>query len=410
MSEWEFVAYESLAAPEKSSFSMGPFGSKLTQRDYRDSGIPLTRGINLAKGIFHDGDFVYISSEKADEVASANVRSGDLIFTHRGTIGQVSMIPRNARFTRYVICSSQVKTRLDESKVVPEFYYYWFRSPRGQRSILENSSTVGVPGIATPLTSIRNLKVPHPSLGTQKAVAEMLGALDDKIAVNDRIARTSRELGQALFAGCLEADTLQMVELARVTAVITRGITPKYSDNDDAVVVVNQKCVRNGRVTLDPARKTLPEKIREPKLLRRDDVLVNSTGVGTLGRVARWTLDMRATTDSHVTIVRFDAAKVDPVCGGFALLAAQPDIEALGEGSTGQTELSRKRLGEYQIALPSPEAMQELRPNLDPLEAQGEAAMEQSKTLAELRDTLLPKLMSGQIRIRDAEKVVEDAV
>ncbi|MFV2177946.1 restriction endonuclease subunit S [Actinomadura sp. LOL_016] len=410
MNKWPEVAFESLASKDRWSFTIGPFGSKVTTQDYKTTGIPFIRGINLASGIFLDDEFVYIDEEKAGEVESAIVVGGDLIFTRKGTVGQVSMVPHASKFDRYVISGSQMKARLDTGRSCPQFYYYWFKSPVGQSRLLANASAVGVPSIPNSLATLREIRVPIPPLSEQQKIVALLGALDDKIAVNDRIARTSRELGHALFAGCLKANTLQVVELAEVAAAITRGITPKYSDDGDAVVVVNQKCVRDGRVALGPARKTLPEKVREPKMLRRDDVLVNSTGVGTLGRVARWTLGMRATTDTHVTIVRFDSAKVDPVCGGFALLAAQPDIEALGEGSTGQTELSRKRLGEYQIALPSLEAMQQLRPDLDFLEAKGEAAMEESKALAELRDALLPKLMSGQVGIRDVEKVVEDAV
>lgn len=333
-------------------------------------------------------------------------RAGDILVTRRGRVGDTAPIPTDIDCA---IGQNLVLLRSDETLVSQKYLRWATRGPIWSSEV-DRLMNVGAVFSSLNVRDISRLRIPVPPKQMQVCIAAILEALDDKIAVNDRIARTSRELGQAMFVGFLKANTPQMVELTEVTAAISRGITPKYSDNDDAVVVINQKCVRGGWVTLDSARKTLPEKIREPKLLRRDDVLVNSTGVGTLGRVARWTLDIRATTDSHVTIVRFDPAKVDPVCGGFALLAAQPDIEILGEGSTGQTELSRKRLGEYQIALPSPEAMRQLRPNLDALEARGTAAMEQSKILAELRDALLPKLMSGQVRIRDAERVVEDAV
>jgi len=92
------------------------------------------------------------------------------------------------------------------------------------------------------------------------------------------------------------------------------------------------------------------------------------------------------------------------------MLAAQSEIERLGEGSTGQTELSRTKLGALRILLPSPRRVAELRASLDSLEARGEAALAEATTLAELRDTLLPKLMSGELRVRDAEKAVEEAL
>lgn len=341
---------------------------------------------------------------------SANVEPGDLIFTHRGTIGQVSMVPRKPRFDRYVIGSSQVKTRLDEKRAVPEFYYYWFQSPVGQHSILAHASTVGVPGISTPLTSIRNLKVPHPKLSEQQAVVEVLGALDDKIAINESIAATSRQLGLKLFSQAVLAGEAVEVAVESVSAALTRGITPKYSEHADDLVVLNQKCIRDGRVSLAPARLTLREKVREPKLLRRNDVLVNSTGVGTLGRVARWTSDDMGTVDSHITIVRFDEKEVDPVCAGFAMLQSQTEIEAMGEGSTGQTELRRAQLGGLEIRLPSKAQQQRLRARLDALEERADQALTESVSLSALRDTLLPQLMSGRLRVRDAEKIVEDHV
>ncbi|MFF4242619.1 restriction endonuclease subunit S [Actinomadura geliboluensis] len=373
----------------------------------KESGFPYIAIPDIVDGRVNLSSARRISSEDLHIwTRRTKPRAGDILVTRRGRVGDTAPIPAEIDCA---IGQNLVLLRSDEVLVSQDYLRWATRGPMWSSEV-DRLMNVGAVFSSLNVRDISRLRIPVPPKQVQVHIAAVLGALDDKIVVNDRIARTSRELGQAMFAGCLKSSTLQMVELAEVTAAITRGITPKYSDDDDAVVVLNQKCVRDGRVTLDPARKTLPEKIREPKLLRRDDVLVNSTGVGTLGRVARWTIDMRATTDSHVTIVRFDPAKVDPVCGGFALLAAQPDIEALGEGSTGQTELSRKRLGEYQIALPSPQAMQQLRPNLDSLEAKVQEAMEQSKTLAELRDALLPKLMSGQIRIRDAEKVVEEAV
>jgi type I restriction enzyme S subunit len=90
------------------------------------------------------------------------------------------------------------------------------------------------------------------------------------------------------------------------------------------------------------------------------------------------------------------------------MLNAELEIEALGEGSTGQTELSRAQLSGLRIPVPSRERAARLRPILDALESRSDSALEESRSLAELRDTLLPKLMSGEIRVRDAEKVVED--
>jgi type I restriction enzyme, S subunit len=406
----DFIRFDELAYSDPGSFSIGPFGSAIKTDNYVPSGVPVVRGVNLARGIFVDSEFVYITDEKADELARANLVAGDLVFTHRGTIGQVSMIPRSPRFGRYVLSSSQVKARLDPQRSVPEFYYYWFRSPAGQRGLLANASVVGVPGIGQPLATIKSLQVPNPRKSLQSAIAGVLGALDDKIAVNDALSRTVRALGRARLRAAVECGDVHMVELSSSAEFLSRGVTPRYTEDDRELRVLNQKCVRDGRVSLGPSRRTITNKVVSSKLLKVNDVLVNSTGMGTLGRVARWTRDESCTVDSHLTIVRFDEAKVDPVCAGFAMLDMEQEIEALGEGSTGQTELSRTQLSALRMALPSRERSAKLRPILDALENRGDVALAESESLTELRDTLLPKLMSGEIRVRDAEKVVEDAV
>lgn len=144
--------------------------------------------------------------------------------------------------------------------------------------------------------------------------------------------------------------------LEEMCAFLNRGAAPSYVDRE-GLMVLNQKCVRDGRVLLDQARRTDPtvKRISKERVLKPFDVLVNSTGVGTLGRVAQvLTLPEAATVDSHITIVRADPQKVFPRYLGFALRKYQPEIEALAEGSTGQTELSRARLAKLRIALPPP--------------------------------------------------------
>ncbi|WP_217209961.1 restriction endonuclease subunit S [Streptomyces sp. AC550_RSS872] len=268
-------------------------------------------------------------------------------------------------------------------------------------------------GAAQPMLNrnyITQIRISLPELAEQRAIAAVVGMLDDKIALNERIAVTAREIGLTFYAQILQDDDSAEVVVESVTTALTRGVAPKYTDSSDELTVLNQKCVRDGRVNLEPSRLTLREKVKAPKLLQRNDVLVNSTGVGTLGRVARWTLDLDATVDSHITIVRFDEEKVDAVCAGFAMLRAQPEIEAMGEGSTGQTELRRSQVGELELTLPGPAGQKELRPKLDALEERADQALRESLALADLRNTLLPQLMSGKLRVRDAEKIVEDAV
>lgn len=154
----------------------------------------------------------------------------------------------------------------------------------------------------------------------------------------------------------------KMEKLSVLADYISRGITPKYTEDfKKSILVVNQRCIRDGKVLFEDARRHDIDKknVNEEKYLKDLDVLINSTGVGTLGRVSQIKEVYEPTTaDSHVTIVRGNIGYIDRKYLGYAIKAQQLIIENMAEGSTGQTELSRKRLGE-EIVVGFPKDKQE---------------------------------------------------
>ncbi len=138
-----------------------------------------------------------------------------------------------------------------------------------------------------------------------------------------------------------------------LSTFVSRGIAPKYTeDTEGSIVVLNQKCVRDFKISLKPTRRSnlALRKVPDDKLLKKYDVVINSTGVGTLGRVAQYMGDLvQATVDSHVTIVRPDCEIIDPLYFGYLIKAKQAIIETLASGSTGQTELSRDAIKELTV-------------------------------------------------------------
>tara|TARA_R110001583_G_scaffold64488_1_gene187194 strand:+ start:12052 stop:13431 length:1380 start_codon:yes stop_codon:yes gene_type:complete len=159
--------------------------------------------------------------------------------------------------------------------------------------------------------------------------------------------------------------------LSDICSVIKRGISPKYTE-DEGVPVLNQRCIRNYKISFENARfhDLDKKKIPEDRFLQDFDVLINSTGVGTLGRVAQLNkVNIKVTTDSHVTIVRLDNDNIDKRFFGWVLKYKQPIFESLGEGSTGQTELSRHLIGDLQVEVPFNKSIQiEIANVLDTIE------------------------------------------
>jgi len=281
-----------------------------------------------------------------------------------------------------------------------------------------------------------------PKIEAQRAVSYVLGALDDKIDLNRRMNDTLKAMARALFQDWfvdfgpvrariegrepyLRPGTCQIFpsrmhddvpegwrheNLISISAELRRGISPSYTE-DGGVSVLNQKCVRDHAITRKHARRHDRNKRSvDSRLVQVGDVLVNSTGVGTLGRVAQvWSLPEPTIVDSHVTIVRANREHVTPLYLGLLLTGREEEIEALGEGSTGQTELGRARLGSLQVLVPSAPVLDAFEEIVGPLVERSEQNDAESETLANLRDILLPKLISGDLRVRDAERLVGEA-
>ncbi len=197
--EWPEIPIDDLKAPVKGSIAMGPFGSRIKKENFTEEGIPVLKGGNLHGAFVDDTDCDFLTPEKADELSSANAFKGDIVITHRGTIGQVSIIPENAKYERFIVSQSQLKVSLDRKMVNPYFVNYFLRSPLGQHRLLSYSSQVGVPAIAKASTSVRQIKVPCPDIRVQNEIVKVLKDLDDKIAKNNEINQTLEAMAQALF-------------------------------------------------------------------------------------------------------------------------------------------------------------------------------------------------------------------
>ena len=146
--KWPKVKLDSIKADLRYAFVGGPFGSNLTTRDYVEEGVPVIRGNNLpADRTFLDDDFVFVTEEKAGKLQSNTAYPGDVIFTQRGTLGQVGIIPLEAKFSRYVISQSQMKLSVNLEKADARFVYYFFRMPSTVQSVINHALTSGVPHI-----------------------------------------------------------------------------------------------------------------------------------------------------------------------------------------------------------------------------------------------------------------------
>ncbi len=382
----------------------------------------------------------------AGKVRSKMSKPGDTVITTKGnSTGRMAFITDDLPSFVYSPHLSYWRSR-DPEKLSGGFLRYWSRSKEFVEQLAGmKASTDMAPYLS--LTDQRRLSITLPSPDKQKAIARILGTLDDKIELNRRMNTTLEAMARALFqswfvdfdpvrakaAGPSRLSGLSDEALAKLgmdsetaalfpasfqdsahgkipegwsiqplsglCSYLSRGIGPTYLETG-GVLVLNQKCIRDHRVNRDHGRRhNDQQKSIRGRLVERFDILVNSTGVGTLGRVAQvLQLPEPTIVDSHVTIVRANA-QTDPHFLGVNLVGREPEIEGLGEGSTGQTELSRVRLGTLPVVRPPSEIQRAFGKLAHPIFAQIAANEGQSRTLATLRDTLLPKLLSGELSL-----------
>lgn len=146
---------------------MGPFGSNIKVSTFVEDGVPVISGTHLKKILLEDHDYKYITEEHAAKIKNSCVYRGDIIFTHAGNIGQVSLIPEESEYERYMISQRQFYMRPDNQKIKGSYLAYFFHSHDGQHKLLANASQTGVPSIARPSTHLKSITLIIPKMNVQ---------------------------------------------------------------------------------------------------------------------------------------------------------------------------------------------------------------------------------------------------
>ena len=301
-------------------------------------------------------------------------------------------------------CSNDVLVLRAKDGISKKFLYYVLTD-----DTFFNYSMITSKGTKMPRgdkAAIMKYEVPGFTYKEQEKIARILEAFDKKIQlnsnINDNLEQQAAAIFRSWFVNCvpfggIAPDEWKNVTLEDITAMVSRGITPKYADDTDQIII-NQKCIRNHMIDLSLARNHRPKVIND-KWLRFGDLLINSTGDGTLGRAAPvWFQPHNLTVDSHVTIVRPATENLIFYIGLWGT-QHEKEIESLHTGSTGQTELPRDRVKAMELVLPDSKTLAHFNSVMAPMASAIVTNLEENQRLANLRDALLPKLMSGEIDV-----------
>ena len=420
--EWRIATIEEIA----DKVGMGPFGSSIKVETFVDDGIPIISGQHLTSTRLIDVENNFISVEHAERLKNANVYRGDVIFTHAGNIGQVAYIPETSKYDHYIISQRQFYMRCNRQKIIPEFVTYFFKSPEGQHRLLANTSSSGVPSIAQPVSYLKTIKVPVPPLPEQRAIAHILGTLDDKIELNRQMNQTLETMAQALFKSWfldfepfLDRD-MQDSPMGKIPVGWTYvTVANAIEINPSRRLIREIEAVYVDMAALPTSSARVSHIARRPysgsgsRFTSGDVLLARITPCLENGKTTL--VDFLPDGDIGWGSTEFIVLGPKPPIGTYFIycLARNPEfrihaIQAM-TGTSGRQRVDSACFNHYWLAVPNVDIAEQFEQCVKPWFQKMKTNDDETSTIASMRDALLPKLLSGEIRVKEADKIVERA-
>lgn len=360
-----------------------------------------------------NGRIAFGSAKRVDQstyqawTARAVPVEGDIILTREAPVGEAALVDGSER-----VCLGQrtVLLRPNPSIINPRYLHYRLIAPESQERMRSKAEGSTVPHLN--MGDIRRLHIDNlPSLHEQAAIANTLGALDDKIAVNDRIATTYESLLR------LEFDQLEIDKESNPGERVPASAVIEF--NPSRRVVAGSESVYVDMAALPTTSARVKEWTRRPaksgaRFMNGDTLLARITPCLENGKTAYVDfLDENEIGTGSTEFIVMRSRTPYPIHLSY-FLARSPRFRAHAiqnmVGSSGRQRVAAKALEDFPLQVPTMEALRGFDIKARNAFSHMKSLDSESQVLTDLRDTLLPKLMSGEIRVRDAEKVVEDAV
>ena len=382
--------------------AMGPFGSNIKVSCFVDSGVPVLNGSNLEGFSLSEKTFRYVTREKADSLNKANAHRGDIVITHRGTLGQIVFIPQDSKYDRYVISQSQFRVRCND-KVLPEYLVYYFHTPIGQHKLLSNASQVGVPALARPSSTFQQIEVVLPELSIQKRVVEIISTIQKKIVNNQELNDNLYAQAKAIFdnhfinidaipAGWRKGNLLDIANYLNGLAM--QKFRPQ--GHEIGLPVLKIKELRQG--SCDDSSELCSLSIKPEYIIHNGDVVFSWSGSllvdiwcgGTCGlnqHLFKVTSDVYDKWFYYLWTAHHLAR--------FIAIAA--------DKATTMGHIKREELAKAEVLIPCEEDYTSFNSIMQPIFELIISNRIESRKLAALRYELLPKLMTGEIDVSDVQ-------
>jgi type I restriction enzyme S subunit len=382
------------------SIATGPFGSNLKVSCFTPSGFPVVDGANLKGYKLTDNITKYVSEEKAASLSRSIAHRGDVVATISGNVGQVSYIPNDSAYPAYLCSQRQFKVTFDTSRVYVPYLVYYLHTREGQHQILSFVNQTGVPALAQPTRNFKRIVAPLPPLEEQIAIARIPELLDRSIELNNQVNGYLEELLDAEFAEMqAEADDTwkdaSLLDIANYkNGLAMQKFRPQPGDKGLPVLKIREL----GQGECGPDAERCSSDIEDSVHVRDGDLIFSWSGT--------LMLDFWAGGDAGLNQHLFKMTS-DKYPSWFYYMWTKHHmrkfIAMAKDRATTMGHIKRSALANAAVKIPPSDVLRSQTKAMQPLVDEVVGLKIQSRKLANLRDALLPKLMSGEIDVSKVE-------
>ncbi|UEA74527.1 restriction endonuclease subunit S [Lachnospiraceae bacterium GAM79] len=390
MAEWNNT-YLSDVLVDK-GYIRGPFGSALKRGDMKDNGIPV---YEQQHAIYNSRHFrYYIDEQKFNEMKRFQVNTDDLIISCSGTVGKVSIIRSDD--PKGIISQALLLLRVDQNKILPLYLKYFFTSRDGYNAIVSRSSGSVQVNIAK-RNVIEQIPLMLPKIETQRKIVEILNSIDKKIEENEEINNNLEQQAQAIYQQMFIDNARSDWAEGTLSDIadITIGQSPSGSSyNEDGTGTI----FFQGRAEFGFRFPSVRLYTTEPKrMARSNDTLMSVRApVGDLNVahtdccIGRGLAAIHSKSNHQSFVL-------------YTMFSLKKQLDVFNGEGTVFGSINRNSLNDMPILIPSDDILDEFERIVAPMDLTIRNNYDEICRLQDIRDTLLPRLMSGELDVSDID-------
>ena len=383
----------------------GPFGSNLKVSCFVDEGFPIIDGANLKGYKVTDNITKFVTEEKARTLHRSIAKRNDVVVTISGTLGQIAYIPQDSEYEEYLCSQRQFRVTFDTEKVYVPYLVYYFHTYEGQHKILSFANQVGVPALSQPLKNFKQITLNLPSIDVQKKIASILETINDKIEnnidINSNLEQQSLTLFKSWFVdydkfeGNIPNDWTNgilgdFVEIRRGGS--PRPIQNYLSEHGFHWLKISDVTGISSPFITDIKEYIVKEGLSKTVYLKSGNLVLSNSATPGIPKI----LDVD--TCIHDGWLYFSKSMFSNEYLYLYFKHIRTKLLSLGNGSV-FTNLKTDILKNYPTVLPPQNVLEKFDELVKPIFSAILSNTREIKRLSQIRDTLLPKLISKEIDI-----------